>query len=58
MAEQVDVIEPVAKFTEGLERRLGVGSVFNVGLEEWTPLDGAAYDLVWTQWCVGHSPGI
>lgn len=54
MAEQVDVVEPIAKFTEGLKEKLGVGSIFNIGLEEWTPTGGTIYDLVWTQWCVGH----
>lgn len=54
MAEQVDVVEPIAKFTEALREKLGAGSVFNTGLEDWTPVEGTVYDLVWTQWCVGH----
>ncbi|KAF4853318.1 Alpha N-terminal protein methyltransferase 1 [Colletotrichum siamense] len=54
VAEQVDIVEPIAKFTAALQEKLGVGSVFNIGLEEWKPLDGTAYDLVWNQWCVGH----
>ncbi|KAF4976805.1 hypothetical protein FZEAL_6586 [Fusarium zealandicum] len=56
VAEQVDVIEPVAKFTAALEGKAGVGSIFNVGLEDWAPEDGVAYDLIWTQWCVGQLP--
>lgn len=28
--------------------------VFNVGLEDWEPVDDVQYDLIWTQWCVGH----
>ncbi|KAK2039531.1 hypothetical protein LZ31DRAFT_558728 [Colletotrichum somersetense] len=54
VAEQVDVVEPIAKFTAALQEKPGVGSVFNTGLEEWRPLEGTAYDLVWNQWCLGH----
>lgn len=32
----------------------GVGEIFNVGLREWQPPAGVLYDLIWTQWCVGH----
>ncbi|RDA86967.1 hypothetical protein CP532_6721 [Ophiocordyceps camponoti-leonardi (nom. inval.)] len=51
LAEEVDVIEPVSKFTDVLS---GVRNVFNVGLEEWKPKPGTQYDLIWTQWCLGH----
>ncbi|OLN83703.1 Alpha N-terminal protein methyltransferase 1 [Colletotrichum chlorophyti] len=54
VAEQVDIVEPIAKFTAALQEKSGVGSVYNIGLEEWKPLDGTSYDLVWNQWCVGH----
>ncbi|RSL73615.1 hypothetical protein CEP53_000711 [Fusarium sp. AF-6] len=54
VADQVDVIEPVAKFTVALEGKSGVGDIFNVGLEGWQPTQGVLYDLIWTQWCVGH----
>lgn len=54
VAEQVDIVEPISKFTAALQEKLGVGSVFNIGLEEWKPLDGTSYDLVWNQWCLGH----
>lgn len=54
MAEQVDVIEPIAKFTAALQGKSGVRDVFNCGLEDWQPTEGVQYDLVWTQWCVGH----
>ncbi|KAK1976556.1 alpha-N-methyltransferase NTM1 [Colletotrichum cereale] len=54
VAEQVDIVEPIAKFTAALQEKPGVGSVFNIGLEEWKPLEGTAYDLVWNQWCLGH----
>ncbi|KAM0425320.1 hypothetical protein ACHAPT_009376 [Fusarium lateritium] len=56
VAEKVDIIEPVAKFTAALKGKPGVGSIFNVGLEGWRPEDGVKYDLIWTQWCVGHLP--
>ncbi|OTB20270.1 hypothetical protein K445DRAFT_312702 [Daldinia sp. EC12] len=54
VAETVDVVEPIAKFTVALEGQPGVGQIHNVGLEEWQPEDGAQYDLVWNQWCLGH----
>lgn len=44
----------MAKFTAALQGKPGVGDIFNVGLEEWQPGPGVVYDLVWTQWCVGH----
>lgn len=53
IAETVDVVEPVAKFTDKLNGVEGVGDIYNVGLEDWNP-QGKQYDLIWTQWCVGH----
>lgn len=54
VADRVDVIEPVVKFTAALCGKPGVGDIFNVGLEGWQPSQGVMYDLIWTQWCVGH----
>ncbi|CAK7218852.1 hypothetical protein SBRCBS47491_003645 [Sporothrix bragantina] len=65
IAEEVDVIEPVAKFTAALEGKAGVRRIFNTGLEGWSPeadgVDGGEggasppqYGLVWTQWCTGY----
>ncbi|KAM5349319.1 hypothetical protein ACJ41O_005824 [Fusarium nematophilum] len=54
VADRVDVIEPVAKFTAALCGKPGVGDIFNIGLEGWQPSQGVLYDLIWTQWCVGH----
>lgn len=54
IAETVDVVEPIAKFTAALEGRPGVGQIYNVGLEEWRPDPTTTYDLVWNQWCLGH----
>jgi protein N-terminal methyltransferase len=51
----VDIVEPVAKFTDEIlradnfvdEKAAGkIGRIFNVGLEEWVPEDGA-YWLIW-----------
>lgn len=61
----MDVVEPVRKFTDTLReehREMFVGdrpkieSVFNVGLEDWQPLqdEDGRYDVVWNQWCLGH----
>ena len=54
IATQVDVIEPIAKFTAGLHHKSGVRTIFNMGLEDWQPSEGIQYDLIWIQWCVGH----
>lgn len=60
IAETVDIVEPVSKFTEVLaqiqpsEGQGQVGEIFNVGLEKWSPQNEAKYDLIWIQWCVGH----
>ncbi|KAK4174402.1 alpha-N-methyltransferase NTM1 [Triangularia setosa] len=58
IARQVDVIEPIQKFTDELKGRPGVGKVWNMGLEQWDPAkeveEGERYDLIWIQWCVGH----
>lgn len=54
LATEVDVVEPIAKFTEELGKKPGVRHVFNMGLEEWQPKEGDKYDLVWIQWCLGH----
>ena len=51
---EVDVVEPIAKFTEELSKKNGVRQVFNVGLEEWQPCEDVEYGLIWNQWCVGH----
>lgn len=54
VAREVDVIEPVARFTDALRGHPGVRTIFNVGLEDWRPRPGVAYDIIWTQWCLGH----
>ncbi|KAI1017184.1 hypothetical protein LB505_001974 [Fusarium chuoi] len=50
VAETVDIIEPVAKFTAGLVDTPGVGQIHNIGLQDWQPQD-VQYGLIWTQWC-------
>ena len=54
VADAVDVIEPVAKFTDVLKGKPGVRNIYSMGLEEWRPAGGVRYALIWTQWCVGH----
>lgn len=56
VSELVDIVEPVAKFTENLRGIEGIGTIFNVGLESWTPSESPEleYDLIWNQWCLGH----
>jgi protein N-terminal methyltransferase len=54
IARQVDVIEPIAKFTAALQGKPGVRTVFTMGLEDWQPSPDVQYDLIWIQWCVAH----
>jgi protein N-terminal methyltransferase len=56
VAETVDIIEPVKKFTDTLKDKQGVGRIWNVGMEEWEfdGHDDSKYDLIWNQWCLGH----
>ncbi|KAB8076997.1 alpha-N-methyltransferase NTM1 [Aspergillus leporis] len=57
VCETVDAVEPVEKFTQVMQesvlKKAGVvGDIYTVGLEEWYP--EKKYDLIWTQFCVGH----
>ena len=56
IASTVDIVEPIAKFSAALEGKEGIGSIFNVGLEDWNPSESTElkYDLIWNQWCLGH----
>ncbi|KAK4455632.1 alpha-N-methyltransferase NTM1 [Podospora aff. communis PSN243] len=54
LATEIDIIEPISKFTAVLQGKEGIRTIYNCGLEAWQPDEGAKYDLVWTQWCVGH----
>ena len=54
LAQTVDVIEPIQKFTDALSSKPGIGRVLNAGLQDWQPEPGVLYDIVWNQWCVGH----
>ncbi|KIW07468.1 uncharacterized protein PV09_01436 [Verruconis gallopava] len=61
VADVVDIVEPVKQLTDVITEgesfkeirdRGGIGKVYNVGLEEWTP--EVTYDIIWTQWCLGQ----
>jgi len=66
VAEVVDIVEPVEKFTERISSgndfaeiraRGGIGQIWNTGLEAWNPPvanESDKYDLIWNQWCVGQ----
>ena len=59
IAETVDIVEPIAKFSDLLKGKEGIGRIWNIGLEEWSFDGGDAhestkYDLIWNQWCLGH----
>ncbi|KAF8859607.1 hypothetical protein BDZ45DRAFT_742177 [Acephala macrosclerotiorum] len=52
LASTVDIVEPIAKFSEKLKGKPGIGEIYNIGLESWSP--STKYDLIWNQWCLGH----
>ncbi|KAL4894656.1 alpha-N-methyltransferase NTM1 [Aspergillus ambiguus] len=57
VCDTVDTVEPVEKFTRvmkesSLKASGVIGEVYTVGLENWYP--DKLYDLIWTQFCVGH----
>ena len=65
VSEHVDVIEPVAKFTDQLRDENPtlfegghpvIANIFNDPLETWTPPRSPKrmYDVIWNQWCLGH----
>jgi protein N-terminal methyltransferase len=54
IAEEIDIVEPVAKFTAPLQGRKGIRSIENIGMSDWRPTQGVVYDLVWIQWCLGY----
>ncbi|KAK8022309.1 hypothetical protein PG993_013076 [Apiospora rasikravindrae] len=64
ISQTVDVVEPIAKFTDELSQTPGVGQIYNMGLEEWPPSTSTTteddssspqkYNLIWLQWCLGH----
>jgi protein N-terminal methyltransferase len=56
IAETVDIVEPISKFSDNLRGKDGIGNIFNVGLEDWSPESSpeTKYDLIWNQWCLGH----
>lgn len=56
IATTVDIVEPITKFADNLMGKDGIGKIFNIGLEDWSPEQSpdAKYDLIWNQWCLGH----
>lgn len=54
LAETVDIVEPISKFSDALKNKPVIGVIYNVGLESWSPPSSTKYDLIWNQWCLGH----
>jgi len=66
-ARTIDIVEPVAKFTDALAAAFSaqtestningttgtLGAIHNLGLEDFHPVP-TSYDLIWNQWCVGQ----
>ncbi|GAO18702.1 uncharacterized protein UV8b_00038 [Ustilaginoidea virens] len=53
VADEVDIVEPIAKFTKAIRGHAGIRTISNVALQDWQP-GTARYDIIWTQWCLGH----
>ncbi|XP_055620906.1 N-terminal Xaa-Pro-Lys N-methyltransferase 1-A isoform X2 [Toxorhynchites rutilus septentrionalis] len=55
--EKVDLVEQDEQFCRTAEKELAasgkLGSVFNTGLQNYTPQEGK-YDVIWSQWVLGH----
>lgn len=55
--ERVDLAEQDAQFCATAEKDLRptgkLGTVYNVGLQEFCPKEGT-YDVIWSQWVLGH----
>lgn len=59
--KKVDLVEQDVNFVRKANDYLSVngqliekiGSIFNVGLQDFTPADGV-YDVIWCQWVLGH----
>lgn len=47
IAETVDVVEPIAKFSDMLKGKPGIGKIFVTGLEDWSPesVDDGKYGM-------------
>lgn len=62
VAQVIDIVEPVKKFTDELQadtckdlvEKGRIGAIYNAGLEGWTSMASYKYDLIWNQWCLGH----
>ncbi|KAK5104718.1 hypothetical protein LTS08_002610 [Lithohypha guttulata] len=60
IAQTVDVVEPLKKFTDVLAQyrptaeQGRIGQIFNSGLESWNPAPDCRYDVIWNQWCLNH----
>ena len=61
VADIIDIVEPVQKFTDEIKRGIAfsalreqgrLGDVYTQGLESWIP--GHDYDVVWIQWCLSQ----
>jgi protein N-terminal methyltransferase len=52
LASTVDIVEPVKAFTDQIKEETYVGTIFNVGLEQWNIDELGIYNVVWNQWCL------
>ncbi|CRK11124.1 hypothetical protein BN1723_009260 [Verticillium longisporum] len=54
VAREVDIIEPIFKFTLALHGKPGIRSIENISMSAWRPDPLVSYGLVWIQWCLGY----
>lgn len=54
VAKEVDIIEPIPKFTLALHGKPGIRSIQNISMSAWRPDPLVSYGLVWIQWCLGY----
>lgn len=56
--EKVDLVEQDKHFCDLAKESIGklesVGTIFNVGLQDFSPPDDRKYDVIWSQWVLGH----
>ncbi|CCH61878.1 hypothetical protein TBLA_0F03410 [Henningerozyma blattae CBS 6284] len=62
-SNRVDLLEPVIPFVDQMKVELKplmeegkIGTIYDVGMQDWTPPADYKYWLIWCQWCVGHLP--
>ncbi|RLV92819.1 methyltransferase [Spathaspora sp. JA1] len=63
VSDVVDLLEPVKPFVQQMEQELvqvqqrgKLGTIYDIGMQDWIPEPEKKYWLIWCQWCVGQLP--